>query len=110
MSHLQLTKRKISNETSCGTHKHKRSGGLPQIYCDMDMVICDFIGGYEQLTGKDFAKTDKDERGKKSRQRKISGQHLNGCLTSQRMWKLINKYNANILSAYSNRDANSRAQ
>ena len=35
---------------------------LPQIYCDMDMVICDFIGGYEQLTGKDFAKTDKDER------------------------------------------------
>ena len=62
MSHLQLTKRKISNETSCGTHKHKRSGGLPQIYCDMDMVICDFIGGYEQLTGKDFAKTDKDER------------------------------------------------
>ena len=27
---------------------------------------------------------------------------------SQRMWKLINKYQANILSAYSNRDPNSR--
>ena len=24
---------------------------LPQIYCDMDQVLCDFIGGYEQLTG-----------------------------------------------------------
>ena len=82
MSHLLLMKRRISNETSCGTHKHKRSGA-PQIYCDMDMVICDFIGGYEQLTGKDFAKTDKEETGKKSRQRKISGQHLNGCLISE---------------------------
>ena len=30
---------------------------------------------------------------------------LIGC--DERMWKLINKYNANILSAYSNRDANS---
>jgi hypothetical protein len=27
---------------------------------------------------------------------------------SQRMWSIINKYNANILSAYSNRDGNSR--
>jgi hypothetical protein len=27
---------------------------------------------------------------------------------AQRMWKLINKYNANILSAYSNKDGNSR--
>ena len=27
----------------------------------------------------------------------------------KRMWKLINKYNANILSAYSNRDANSKS-
>ena len=50
--------------------------GLPQIYCDMDMVLCDFIGGYEKLTGKDFAKTDiKMSVGKKLRQRKISGQH-----------------------------------
>ena len=28
----------------------------------MDMVLCDFIGGYEKLTGLQFAKTDKDER------------------------------------------------
>ena len=42
---------------------------IPQIYCDMDMVICDFIGGYEQLTGKDFAKTDKEEGGKQSKKK-----------------------------------------
>ena len=77
---------------------------LPQIYCDMDMVICDFIGGYEQLTGKDFAKTDKEDLGRNQSKEGFLGEHLIG--TSQRMWKLINKYQANILSAYSNRDAN----
>ena len=35
---------------------------LPHIYCDMDMVLCDFIGAYETLTGKKFDKTPKDER------------------------------------------------
>jgi len=81
---------------------------LPQIYCDMDMVICDFIGGYEQLTGKDFAKTDKDERWEEIKAKKDFWATLDWMPGSQRMWKLINKYNANILSAYSNRDANSR--
>ena len=73
------------------------------------MVICDFIGGYEQLTGKDFAKTDKDERWEEIKAKKDFWATLDWMSDSQRMWKLINKYNANILSAYSNRDANSRS-
>ena len=48
-------------------------GELPQIYCDMDMVICDFIGGYEQLTGKDFAKTDKEELGRNQGKERFLG-------------------------------------
>ena len=31
---------------------------LPTIYCDMDMVLCDFIGAKEVL-GTDFPKADK---------------------------------------------------
>jgi hypothetical protein len=81
---------------------------LPQIYCDMDMVICDFIGGYEKLTGIDFANTDKDERWEAITGKKDFWATLDWMPGSERMWKLINKYNANILSAYSNRDANSR--
>jgi len=81
---------------------------LPQIYCDMDMVLCDFIGGYEKLTGKDFAKTDKDERWDAIKAKKDFWATLDWIPGSQRMWKLINKYQANILSAYSNRDGNSR--
>jgi len=81
---------------------------LPQIYCDMDMVLCDFIGGYQKTTGKDFATTDKDERWEEIKSKKDFWATLDWMPGAERMWKLINKYNANILSAYSNRDANSR--
>ena len=81
---------------------------LPPIYCDMDMVICNFIGGYEKLTGKDFAKTDKEERWEAIKSKKDFWHTLDWMPGSEKMWKLINKYNANILSAYSNRDKNSR--
>jgi hypothetical protein len=83
-------------------------GELPPIYCDMDQVICDFIGGYEKLTGLDFARSDKDERWNAITGKKDFWATLDWMPGSQRMWSLINKYNANILSAYSNRDGNSR--
>ena len=81
---------------------------LPELYCDMDMVLCDFIGGYENLTGNNFAKTDKDERWEEIKAKKDFWATLEWMPGSQRMWKLINKYNANILSAYSTRDPNCR--
>ena len=81
---------------------------LPPIYCDMDQVICDFIGGYEKLTGLDFARSDKEERWNAVTGKKDFWATLDWMPGSQRMWSIINKYNANILSAYSNRDANSR--
>ena len=35
---------------------------LPDIYCDMDMVIVDLLGGYKKLTGKQFDKVEKEQR------------------------------------------------
>ena len=81
---------------------------LPNIYCDMDQVICEFIGGYEKLTGLEFAKTDKKERWNAITAKKDFWATLDWMPGSERMWKLINKYNVNILSAYSNNDGNSR--
>ena len=81
---------------------------LPPIYFDMDQVICDFIGGYEKLTGLDFARSDKEDRWNAITGKKDFWATLDWMPGSQRMWNLINKYNANILSAYSNRDGNSR--
>jgi len=81
---------------------------LPEIYCDMDMVLCDFIGGYEKLTGKSFVSTDKEERWEAIKSKKDFWHTLPWMPGAQTMWKFINRYNANILSAYSNRDRNSR--
>jgi len=83
-------------------------GEVPDIYCDMDMVLCDFIGAYETLTGNKFEKMPKEERWDAITGKKDFWHTLPWMSGAERMWKLINKYNANILSAYSNRDANSR--
>jgi len=81
---------------------------LPEIYCDMVEVIAAFTTGYTKNFGKDFAKTDKEERWEDIKSKKDFWHTLPWMPGAERMWKLINKYNANILSAFSNRDGNSR--
>ena len=81
---------------------------LPEIYCDMDMVLVDFIGRAEELIDGKFANVDKETRWEAIKNKKDFWHTLDWMPGAQRMWKLINKYDANILSAYSNRDANSR--
>ena len=81
---------------------------LPELYCDMDMVLVDFVGRAEELIGDKFTNVDKEKRWEAITSKKDFWHTLDWMPGAQRMWKLINKYNANILSAYSNRDANSR--
>ena len=81
---------------------------LPEIYCDMDMVLVDFVGRAEELIGDKFTNVDKEERWEAIKSKKDFWHTLDWMPGAQRMWKLINKYDANILSAYSNRDKNSR--
>ena len=38
---------------------------LPSIYCDMDMVLCDFMKAADHVTGGSFVQADKTERWKK---------------------------------------------
>ena len=83
-------------------------GDLPTIYCDMDMVLCDFIGGTEEVLGVPFPKADKTERWPKISAKKDFWETLDWMPGAQRMWSFINKYDAHILSAYSTKDANSR--
>ena len=35
---------------------------LPEIYCDLDEVLVDFMRGANAAVGGDFVKSDKDER------------------------------------------------
>ena len=81
---------------------------LPVIYCDMDMVLCDFLKGAEEVLGTPFIKADKTKRWPTISAKKDFWVSLEWMPGSKKMWTFINKYDAHILSAYSTKDANSR--
>ena len=81
---------------------------LPTIYCDMDMVLCNFLKGAEEVLGVPFPRADKREKWIKISSTKAFWVNLEWMMGAQRMWSFINKYDAQILSAYSTKDPNSR--
>ena len=46
------------------------SDDLPDIYCDLDMVLVDFMKGADEVSGGSFVTTDKEERWKNINQTK----------------------------------------
>ena len=81
---------------------------LPEIYCDMDQVLCDFIKGAEKVIGEPFVNADKEERWNKISNTKDFWANLEWMPGAERLYKRIAKYDPHILSAYSKRDNNSR--
>ena len=81
---------------------------LPTIYCDMDMVLCDFLKSAEKVLGKPFPKADRTTRWPMISGTKNFWADLDWMPGSKRLWQFIDKYDAHILSAYSTKDANSR--
>ena len=81
---------------------------LPTIYCDMDMVLCDFIGGSEEVLGVPFPKADKRLRWSKITAKKDFWDTLEWMPGARKLWSFVDKYESHILSAYSTKDANSR--
>ena len=81
---------------------------LPEIYCDMDQVLCNFIGGAEKVIGMPFPQADKDDRWNAITNTKDFWATLEWMPGAKRLYSFIQKYDTNILSAYSDRDSNSR--
>ena len=81
---------------------------LPEIYCDMDQVLCDFIGGAEDVIGMSFAQAPKDDRWKVIRDTKDFWATLEWMPNAKKLYQFISRYDPKILSAYSDRDVNSR--
>tara|TARA_B100001778_G_scaffold3883_1_gene3339 strand:- start:240 stop:431 length:192 start_codon:yes stop_codon:yes gene_type:complete len=46
---------------------------LPDIYCDMDMVLCDFMKGADKAVGEPFIHADRETRWQKISNTKGSG-------------------------------------
>jgi len=83
-------------------------GDLPRIYCDMDQVLCDFIGRAEEVIGMPFARYGKEDRWNKIKNTKNFWANLDWMPGAKRLYSFTAKYDLHILSAASERDANSR--
>ena len=81
---------------------------LPEIYCDMDQVLCNFIGGAEKAIGMPFQQADKDDRWNLIRDTKDFWATLDWMPGAKRLYSFIAKYDPHILSAASDRDVNVR--
>ena len=81
---------------------------LPEIYCDLDEVLVDFMRGADAVIGSSFVKYDRAERWNKINQKKGFWANLGWKPGGKKLYQFINRYNPHVLSAYSGRDPNSR--
>ena len=81
---------------------------LPEIYCDLDEVLVDFLKGAGKAVGGTFASSDKEERWKAINQTKGFWSNLDWKPGGKRLYSFISKYDPHVLSAYSGRDPSSK--
>jgi 5'(3')-deoxyribonucleotidase len=83
-------------------------GDVPSVYCDMDMVLCDFMKKADEVTGGSFVTADKVERWKQISNTKDFWENLEWMPGAKRIHQMIIKYDAHILSAFSGKDPSSK--
>ena len=88
--------------------KEASNEDLPEIYCDLDEVLVDFMRGADAAAGGDFAKADKDERWRKINQTKGFWANLSWKPNAKRLHDFIIKYNPHVLSEYTGKDPTSK--
>ena len=81
---------------------------LPEIYCDLDEVLVDFLKGADKAVGGSFATAEKEERWKAINQTKGFWANLDWKPGGKRLYSFISRYDPHVLSAYPDRDPNAR--
>ena len=77
---------------------------LPEIYCDLDEVLVDFLRGADAAVGGNFVKLPSDERWNKLNQTKGFWVNLNWKPNAKRLHDFIIRYDAHVLSAFTRSD------
>ena len=84
------------------------SEDLPEIYCDLDEVLVDFMRGADAAVGGNFVKMSRDERWNRVNQTKGFWANLGWKPGGKRLYNFIIRYNPHVLSAYTGRDPTSK--
>ena len=82
---------------------------LPDIYCDMDQVLCNFMKAADKAVGGSFVQTDRDTRWNNIQQTKNFWANLEWMPGAKKIVQSIMRYDAHILSAFSGKDPNSKS-
>ena len=85
-----------------------RDEDLPEIYCDLDEVLVDFIRGANAAVGGEFARMDKGERWNIVNNTKGFWKNLGWKPNAKRLYNFISTYDPHVLSAYTARDPSSK--
>ena len=81
---------------------------LPDIYCDLDEVLLDFMRGANAAVGGEFARMDTKERWAIINNTKGFWKNLGWKPNAKRLYDFISKYDPLVLSAYTDRDPSSK--
>ena len=81
---------------------------LPEIYCDLDEVLVDFLRAADAAVSGSFAKTDKKTRWNIINQTKGFWANVGWKPNARRLHDFIIKYDPHVLSAFTGRDPNSK--
>jgi hypothetical protein len=84
------------------------TGDLPEIYCDMDMVLVNFMKAADDAVGGSFVSTPKDKRWTMVNQVKGFWANLEWMPNAKRLYDFIIRYDAHILSAFTGKDPTSK--
>ena len=81
---------------------------LPEIYCDLDEVLVDFLRAADAAVGGNFAKADRETRRNKINQTKGFWTNIGWKPNAKKLYNFIIKYDAHVLSAFTGRDPTSK--
>lgn len=83
-------------------YKNMLQQKVGHIYCDMDGVLVDFMGGAKKILGYEFNDPDLEKVSSKEKLAKTEGfwENLDERADGMKLWKFINRYEPRILTAY----------
>ena len=87
----------------------KSTEDLPEIYCDMDQVLCNFMKAADAAVNGIFVTTDRVARWEMISQTKGFWENLEWMPGARKLYQRIAKYDTHILSGFSIKTKNSKS-
>ena len=81
---------------------------LPEIFLDMDQVMCNFLRGADKAVGGSFVQHPTPDRWKILEKTKDFWLNLEWMPGGKQLYQFCSRYNPSVLSAYAGKDRNSR--